>query len=152
MAAFIRLWSDFHKKSSDRLREVYPADKEDLELIIWNRNNTFVKFGFNELDIIDETLQFNLNQNNHYAIQIWTNGSDVGVSVHLNNMVSNMFHYVEFISMQDSSIKMLADKGFNMIFSNYDSMNLDCGYGAWVGESSSWCSPYKGRKWRKKQP
>ena len=31
-----------------------------------------------------------------------------------------------------------------MIFSNYDALYLDCGYGAWVGEGNNWCSPYKG--------
>ena len=41
---------------------------------------------------------------------------------------------------------MLADKGYNMIFSNYDALYLDCGYSAWVGEGNNWCSPYKGRK------
>ena len=41
---------------------------------------------------------------------------------------------------------MLADKGYRMIFSNYDSLYLDCGYSAWVGEGNNWCSPYKG--WR----
>lgn len=31
-----------------------------------------------------------------------------------------------------------------MIFSNFDKLYLDCGYGAWVGEGNNWCSPYKG--------
>ena len=48
--------------------------------------------------------------------------------------------------MQDPTIKMLADKGYNMIFSNYDSLYLDCGYSAWVGEGNNWCTPYKGRR------
>ena len=34
-----------------------------------------------------------------------------------------------------------------MIFSNYDSLYLDCGYGAWVGSGNNWCTPYKG--WQK---
>ena len=48
--------------------------------------------------------------------------------------------------MQDPTIKMLADKGYNMIFSNYDTLYLDCGYSAWVGEGNNWCSPYKGQR------
>lgn len=31
-----------------------------------------------------------------------------------------------------------------MVFSNYECLYLDCGYGAWVGEGNNWCSPYKG--------
>ena len=51
---------------------------------------------------------------------------------------------VKCIYLQDPTIKMLADKGYNMIFSNYDSLYLDCGYSAWVGEGNNWCTPYKG--------
>ena len=75
MAAFIRLWGDFHKKSSDRLKEVYPGDKEDLELIIWNRNSSYEKYGFD----IQELHQN--NQGNQFAFQIWTDGSDVEVGI-----------------------------------------------------------------------
>ena len=57
-----------------------------------------------------------------YTVQIWTDGSDT----------------------KDPQIKLLADKGYKMIFSNYDKTYLDCGYGAWVGEGNNWCSPYKG--------
>ena len=67
MAAFNQLWSDFHKKSSDRLKGVYQGDIEDLELIIWNCNQTRNP-GILELPT------------DQYAIQIWTNGSDVEVS------------------------------------------------------------------------
>ncbi len=41
----------------------------------------------------------------------------------------------------------MADKGYKMIFSNVDSLYLDCGFGAWVGEGNNWCTPYKG--WQK---
>ena len=60
-----------------------------------------------------------------YTIQIWTDGSDI----------------------KDPQIKVLADKGYKMIFSNYDALYMDCGYGAWVGEGNNWCTPYKG--WQK---
>jgi len=112
--AFIHLWSDFQKKSSERLTGVYEGeDKEDdLELIVWTSHLTQEKY-IHELPT------------DQYAIHIWTNGSDVA----------------------DSTIKMLADKGYNMIFSNYDALYLDCGYSAWVGEGNNWCSPYKG--WQK---
>ena len=53
---------------------------------------------------------------------------------------------IKSIYLQDPTIKMLADKGYKMIFSNYDSLYLDCGYSAWVGEGNNWCTPYKGRR------
>ncbi len=61
----------------------------------------------------------------NYTVHIWTDGADV----------------------EDPQIKLLADKGYQMIFSNYDALYLDCGYGAWVGKGNNWCSPYKG--WQK---
>lgn len=57
-----------------------------------------------------------------YIVQIWTTG-------------------------QDPLIKELLDNKFRIIFSNYDALYLDCGFGAWVGEGNNWCSPYKG--WQK---
>lgn len=57
-----------------------------------------------------------------YIIQIWTKGND-------------------------QLIKELAEKGYRLIFSNYDALYFDCGFGAWVGEGNNWCSPYIG--WQK---
>lgn len=57
-----------------------------------------------------------------YIIQIWTTG-------------------------EDPLIKELLDNKFRLIFSNYDALYLDCGFSAWVGNGTNWCSPYKG--WQK---
>jgi hexosaminidase len=47
--------------------------------------------------------------------------------------------------LSDPQIKTLADKRYRMIFSNYEVMYLDCGYGAWIGGTgNNWCSPYSG--------
>ncbi|XP_008558028.1 chitooligosaccharidolytic beta-N-acetylglucosaminidase [Microplitis demolitor] len=47
----------------------------------------------------------------------------------------------------DDTISRLLQNDFQVIFSNYDALYLDCGFGAWIGEGSNWCSPYKG--WKK---
>ncbi|XP_054264214.1 chitooligosaccharidolytic beta-N-acetylglucosaminidase-like isoform X1 [Macrosteles quadrilineatus] len=60
--------------------------------------------------------------NSRYIIQIWTTGND-------------------------AIIAELVNKGFRVIFSNYDALYFDCGFGAWVGEGNNWCSPYIG--WQK---
>ncbi|RZF47974.1 hypothetical protein LSTR_LSTR017471 [Laodelphax striatellus] len=54
----------------------------------------------------------------HYIIQVWTTAND-------------------------ERIKMLAKKGYRMIFSNHDALYLDCGFGGWVTDGNNWCSPYK---------
>ncbi|XP_063848104.1 LOW QUALITY PROTEIN: chitooligosaccharidolytic beta-N-acetylglucosaminidase-like [Scylla paramamosain] len=60
--------------------------------------------------------------NSQYIIQVWTTG-------------------------HDPLIAELLQKGYRLIFSNYDAWYLDCGFGAWVGEGNNWCSPYSG--WQK---
>jgi len=57
-----------------------------------------------------------------YIIQIWTERSD-------------------------KTISNLIMKGYRVIFSNYDNVYLDCGFGGWVTDGSNWCSPYK--EWQK---
>ncbi|KAG5336404.1 HEXC acetylglucosaminidase, partial [Acromyrmex charruanus] len=57
-----------------------------------------------------------------YIIQIWTLGND-------------------------PTIGRLLQNNFKIIFSNYDALYLDCGFGAWIGEGNNWCSPYIG--WQK---
>ena len=44
-------------------------------------------------------------------------------------------------------ITSLIEKRYNIIFSSYDQLYLDCGFSAWVGEGNNWCNPYKG--WQK---
>ena len=56
-----------------------------------------------------------------FTVQIWSNSKD----------------------FSDSTIKTVAEKGFKMIFSNYDATYLDCGFGGWVNSGNNWCSPYK---------
>jgi len=56
-----------------------------------------------------------------FTIQLWTNSKD----------------------LSDKTIKTVAEKGFKMIFSNYDSTYLDCGFGGWVSDGNNWCAPYK---------
>ena len=47
----------------------------------------------------------------------------------------------------DKTIANLVNKGYRVVFSNYDHLYLDCGFGSWVDEGNNWCSPYKG--WQK---
>lgn len=57
-----------------------------------------------------------------YIIQIWTKGDD-------------------------PLVRELSQKNYRLIFSNYEALYFDCGFGAWVGEGNNWCSPYIG--WQK---
>ena len=81
-AAFIHLWSEFQKKSSDRLKGAYKGD-EDLELIVWTSHLTQEKY-IHELPTKE------------YAIHIWTNGSDVDVSMHNYKDCGKACHKMQF--------------------------------------------------------
>ena len=76
---------------------------------------------------------------------IWTNYLTSQENIHL---ISNKDYVVQIWTdatmTLDSTIQVLAENDFGMIFSNVDSAYLDCGYGAWVGKGNNWCSPYKG--------
>ncbi len=93
------------------MKEKNPKSAKDLELIVWTSHLTYEKY-------------IHHLPTGEYAVQIWTNGSDV----------------------KDPQIKVLADKGYRMIFTNFDALYLDCGYGAWVGKGNNWCTPYKGKQ------
>jgi hexosaminidase len=61
-SAFIKLWSEFQKKSSERL--VKTVGGKDLQIIVWTSHITWEKYT-HELPV------------DQYAIHIWSNGSDV---------------------------------------------------------------------------
>ncbi|TRY67901.1 hypothetical protein TCAL_15791 [Tigriopus californicus] len=109
-----QLWCEFQEKSSAKLKSVYETKKDENET---------------SLRIIVWTSRITLPEYNDnldpdtYTIQIWTKGSN---------------------NLSDPTISSLLDKGYDVIFSNYESTYLNCGFGAWVGEGKNWCSPYMG--------
>jgi hypothetical protein len=54
-----------------------------------------------------------------------------------------MFQIVSLQNHKDQTIKTVAEKGFKMIFSNYDALYLDCGFENYSGLGNNWCTPYK---------
>jgi len=42
-----------------------------------------------------------------------------------------------------SHIPHLLERGYDIIISNFDGVNLDCGFGSSTGPGNNWCSPYK---------
>lgn len=67
---------------------------------------------------------------------------------HLESYVNKSNYIIQIWSTEsDPIIGELLNRGYRVIFSNYDAWYLDCGMGAWIGEGNNWCSPYKG--WQK---
>nr|AJO25047.1 beta-N-acetylhexosaminidase [Nilaparvata lugens] len=72
-------------------------------------------------EYIDEILD-----KKHYIIHVWSNATLAEKNIE-----------------QINQIRLLAKKGYQMIFSNSDALYLDCGFGGWVTDGHNWCSPYK---------
>jgi hexosaminidase len=53
------------------------------------------------------------------------------------------FYLQVWTEFNSTEIGKLAREGFQIIFSNYDVLYLDCGFQSWVGDGHNWCSPYK---------
>ncbi|XP_033213958.1 chitooligosaccharidolytic beta-N-acetylglucosaminidase-like [Belonocnema kinseyi] len=73
---------------------------------------------------------------------LWT--SDLTSEKNIDYLDPKKYIVQIWTSSDDATIKRLLDKNLRVIFSNYDALYLDCGFGAWVGEGNNWCSPYKG--------
>jgi len=74
----------------------------------------------------------------------WTNGLTKPENIHyLDPKLFTIQIWSNSKDFSDSTIKTVAEKGFKMIFSNYDATYLDCGFGGWVNSGNNWCSPYK---------
>ena len=74
----------------------------------------------------------------------WTNGLTKPENIHhLDPKIFSIQIWSNSRDLNDPTIKTVAERGFKMIFSNYDATYLDCGFGAWVNSGNNWCSPYK---------
>ena len=74
----------------------------------------------------------------------WTNGLTKPENIHhLDPKLFTIQIWSNSKDFSDNTIKTVAEKGFKMIFSNYDATYLDCGFGGWVNNGNNWCSPYK---------
>jgi len=124
-------WNTSHDVT-EWLRQRGRGREEDDFIFIWNHFlqesvRRIKKAGMTEPNLVLWNNGMTKAEHIHYldpdlfAIQLWTNSRD----------------------LSDQTIKTVAEKGFKMIFSNYDSTYLDCGFGGWVSDGNNWCAPYK---------
>eukprot|EP00794_Sanderia_malayensis_P003563 gene3563-4069_t len=63
---------------------------------------------------------------------------------YLEKYLDNKTYIIHLWNKADSKATAnILNKGFKVIFSNYDHVYLDCGFGGWVSDGNNWCSPYK---------
>lgn len=86
------------------------------------------------------------NGGNEIPIVLWT--SHLTAEGAIDKYLDNEIYIIQiWTTGRDAAIANLVNKGFRVIFSNYDALYFDCGFGAWVAEGNNWCSPYIG--WHK---
>ncbi|CAD6208082.1 GSCOCT00010351001.2-RA-CDS [Cotesia congregata] len=92
----------------------------------------------------------------HEKLQIANGGKDIKAVLWTSTLTDDSYlrhldpqKYIIQIwtDVKDRTIKRLLKNNFQVIFSNYDALYLDCGFGAWIGAGNGWCSPYK--NWQK---
>ncbi len=86
------------------------------------------------------------NNNKEKLMMLWT--SHMTFPKYLERYLDKSKYIIQvWTGRSDKDIANLINKGFRVVFSNYDNVYLDCGFGGWVSDGSNWCSPYK--EWQK---
>ncbi|CAK9803038.1 Chitooligosaccharidolytic beta-N-acetylglucosaminidase [Anthophora quadrimaculata] len=86
----------------------------------------------------------NANNGKQIPVILWTSG--LTNEENLKYLDPSKYIVQIWATKNDPTIARLLRNNFPVIFSNYDSLYLDCGFSAWIGEGSNWCAPYKGWK------
>ena len=82
------------------------------------------------------------NDNENFTGIIWTNTLTSDKNHNLEYIDKDKYIIQVWTTGTDSTIADLLDKGYRVIFSNYDAWYLVCGFGAWLGDGNNWCHPY----------
>ncbi|XP_057304638.1 chitooligosaccharidolytic beta-N-acetylglucosaminidase-like [Hydractinia symbiolongicarpus] len=73
---------------------------------------------------------------------LWT--SKMTTDKYLTKYLDPKKHIIQiWTGTKNGQIADIVQNGFRTIFSTYDTLYLDCGYGNWLVKGNNWCSPYK---------
>ena len=86
------------------------------------------------------------NDNKEMPLVLWS--SHMTFPKYIEQYVDKSKYIIQIWTQRsDKTISNLINKGYRVIFSNYDNVYLDCGFGGWVTDGNNWCTPYK--EWQK---
>ena len=89
---------------------------------------------------------FEANNNQEMPLVLWS--SHMTFPKYIDSYLDPSKYIIQiWTKRSDKTISNLINKGYRVIFSNYDNVYLDCGFGGWVADGNNWCSPYK--EWQK---
>ena len=76
---------------------------------------------------------YEANKGKELPLILWT--SDMTSAKYLTKYLNPKKHIVQIWSAtSNKELSVLVEKGFRTIFSTYDTLYLDCGYGNWLVE------------------
>ncbi|KOC64317.1 Chitooligosaccharidolytic beta-N-acetylglucosaminidase, partial [Habropoda laboriosa] len=85
------------------------------------------------------------NNGEQIPVILWTSG--LTNKENIKYLDASKYIVQIWTTKDDPTLGSLLRNDFRIIFSNYDSLYLDCGFAAWIGQGNNWCAPYKG--WQK---
>jgi len=134
---------------------------DEVNVNCWNASQEVSKWmlqkgnGLNDQDYYAEWSAFQnkaydeftkANKGRHIPGILWT--SHLTEKGHTDRYLDRNKYILQIWSNQtDPLMQEILSKQYRVIFSNYDTMYLDCGFGNWVDDGNNWCSPFK--EWQK---
>ncbi|GLH00644.1 Chitooligosaccharidolytic beta-N-acetylglucosaminidase, partial [Gryllus bimaculatus] len=141
--------------------DIFHMGGDEVNFNCWNSSETITKwmannnYGRSEADFIRLWKNFQersyarlikANGGKQLPVVLWTSHLTLKGQVHLN-LEKEKYIIQIWTKGNDEIVPELVNQGFRVIFSNYEALYFDCGFGAWVGAGNNWCSPYIG--WQK---
>ncbi|XP_066929700.1 chitooligosaccharidolytic beta-N-acetylglucosaminidase-like [Clytia hemisphaerica] len=117
------------KEITDWLHTNYGGRNEEEMMRMWN---LFLEKSSKKI--------YEANDGKEIPLILWT--SKMTSIKYLNRFLNPKQHIIQ-IWTSTKSIVDIVNNGFKTIFTNWNTLYLDCGVGSWVGEGNNWCSPYK---------
>lgn len=137
--------------------DIYHAGGDEISINCWNSTEEIYDwmkkyFGgvqeknylelWNNFIVKSSEKIYEANGDKELPLILWS--SHITSKDYLTKYLNPKKHIVQiWTSTKDKQIPLIVKNGFRTIFSTYDTLYLDCGYGNWLVEGVNWCSPYK---------
>jgi len=137
--------------------DIYHAGGDEISLNCWNSTKEVSDYmwkqygGVEEGDYLDLWNDFVVkssekiyaaNGDKELPLILWS--SHMTSQNYLTKYLDPKKHIIQiWTSTKDKAVPNIVQSGFRTIFSTYDTLYLDCGYGNWLVEGNNWCTPYK---------
>ena len=138
--------------------ELFHVGGDEVHINCWNTSNEIIQYlakkgkSRTEEDFLDLMGDFldravkkltEANKGKEKLLMIWS--SSITEEKHLGKYIDKDKYIIQYWdTATNTMIKDIVNKGFRIVFSNYDRLYLDCGFSNWVTDGNNWCSPYKG--------